>query len=256
MVLARNLNQERRKSDLLLLNVLPESIATELKRNDRVEPLHYESASVMFTDFVGFTRIAEAMNPQRLIAELDACFREFDRIARRHNLEKIKTIGDAYMAVGGVPASNNTHAMDCVLAAIEIRRFMEEMRREKESRGETYWQLRIGINTGPLVAGVIGCEKFAYDVWGDTVNTASRMESSGEAGRINISSSTFEKVRDFFECEYRGKISAKNKGEIAMYFVTAIRSELRRPGSNEPNETFLESYRKLGSSGPGAPPAR
>jgi adenylate cyclase len=247
MVLSRNLNEERRKSDRLLLNILPESIAEELKREDRVEPLHYDSASVLFTDFVGFTRIAEGLTCQDLITELDNCFCQFDRIAKRHHLEKIKTIGDAYMAAGGLPAPNSTHAVDCVMAALEIARCMEEMAQEKARENLPYWQVRIGIHTGHLVAGVIGREKFSYDVWGDTVNTASRMESSGAAGRVNISAETYERVKEFFECEHRGKIPAKNKGEIDMYFVNGLRAELARE-DGEPNEKFFEAYRRAQES--------
>ena len=223
VVLTRNLNQERAKSDSLLLNILPASIAEELKANDSVSPRHYESASVLFTDFVGFTQIAEGMTPDELIAELDVCFSSFDAIARKHKLEKIKTIGDSYMAVGGVPAANRTHAVDSVLAALEIQNFMMELAERKKTLNRPCWQLRLGIHTGPLVAGVIGREKFAYDVWGDTVNTASRLESSGVAGRINISGATHEQVKAFFACEYRGKIPAKHKGEIDMYFVNGMK---------------------------------
>jgi adenylate cyclase len=225
VVLTRNLNQERAKSDSLLLNILPAAVAEELKTNDSVSPRHYEGASVLFTDFVGFTQIAEGMTPEQLIAELDACFSRFDAIARTHKLEKIKTIGDSYMAVGGVPAPNRTHAVDSVLAALEIQRAMIELAAKKSAQNQPCWQLRLGIHTGPLVAGVIGREKFAYDVWGDTVNTASRLESSGVAGRINISGATYELVKDLFVCEYRGKISAKNKGEIDMYFVNAVKND-------------------------------
>ena len=246
MVLARNLNQERKKSDRLLLNILPESIAHELQKNDRVQPLYYDNASVLFTDFVGFTRIAESLTPQELIEELDSCFRQFDLITRKHRLEKIKTIGDAYMAVGGIPQPKATHAIDCVLAALEIESFMRRMQEEKLAEDKPYWQLRIGIHSGQLVAGVIGQEKFAYDVWGDTVNTASRLESSGVAGRINISRATYEQVKDFFVCQYRGSIAAKNKGDIEMYFVVGIRPELARDSDmNIPNERFLELYRQL-----------
>jgi len=223
VVLTKNLNQERAKSDSLLLNILPASVAEELKANDSVSPRHYENASVLFTDFVGFTQIAEGMTPEELIAELDGCFSRFDAIARKHKLEKIKTIGDSYMAVGGVPAANSTHAIDSVRAALEIQRFMTELAEKKKTLNRPCWQLRLGIHTGPLVAGVIGREKFAYDVWGDTVNTASRLESSGVAGRINISGATYEQVKEFFDCEYRGKISAKHKGEIDMYFVNGIK---------------------------------
>ncbi|HEY7544042.1 MAG TPA: adenylate/guanylate cyclase domain-containing protein [Blastocatellia bacterium] len=248
MVLIRDLNLERKKSDRLLLNILPESIAEELKREDRVEPLHYDSASVLFTDFVGFTRIAEGLTCQDLIAELDNCFCQFDRIAKKHGLEKIKTIGDAYMAAGGLPAPSLTHAVDCVLAGLEIARCMEEMAKKKAADSQPYWQVRIGIHTGHLVAGVIGREKFSYDVWGDTVNTASRMESSGAAGRVNISSETYKRVKEFFECEHRGKVSAKNKGEIDMYFVKGIRPEFAR-ADGTPNEEFFERHHRAQESG-------
>lgn len=249
MVLTRNLNQERKKSDRLLLNILPESIAAELKKNDRVPPLHYRSASVVFTDLVGFTGIAERLSPPELIAELDGFFRHVDQIARRHNIEKIKTIGDAYMAAGGIPTPNQTHAVDTVLAALEIHEYMAEMRARKMAAGHAYWELRLGIHSGPLVAGVIGQEKFAYDIWGDTVNTASRMESSGAAGRINISGATYEMIKDFFVCEYRGKVAAKNKGEIDMYFVNGIRPELSRDASAlAPNTRFFELYNHLSVS--------
>jgi len=186
------------------------------------------------------------MAPEELIAELDACFSRFDAIARKHKLEKIKTIGDSYMAVGGVPAPNRTHAVDSVLAALEIRRFMMDLAERKKTQNRPCWQLRLGIHTGPLVAGVIGREKFAYDVWGDTVNTASRLESSGIAGRINISEATYEQVKVFFVCEYRGKISAKHKGEMDMYFVNSVNPELlQNEPPDAPNESFAESYRRL-----------
>ena len=241
-VLAQNLNQERRKSDQLLRNVLPESIALELKRTERVQPVDYESATVLFTDFVGFTQIAESFTPQRVIAELDSCFSKFDEIAKRHRLEKIKTIGDSYMAVGGVPTENQTHAVDCVLAGLEIERMVTDLREKAMAANRPYWQIRVGIHTGELVAGVVGSEKFSYDVWGDTVNTASRCESSGVAGRVNISATTYELVKEFFDCEYRGKVTAKNKGEIEMYFVDRIRAELSvNAEGRQPNHKFWEA---------------
>lgn len=249
-VLSQNLNQERRKSDQLLRNVLPESIALELTQTERVQPIDYEAASVLFTDFVGFTQIAEHFTPQRLIAELDGCFSEFDTIAKKHNLEKIKTIGDSYMAVGGIPKSNQTHAVDCVLAALEIQRLMSDLRDREMAENGTYWQIRLGIHSGDLVAGVVGSQKFSYDVWGDTVNTASRLESSGEPGRINISSITHNLVKDFFDCEFRGRVAAKNKGEIEMYFVNGIQAELSLDRNGiEPNEQFMEKYNALRERG-------
>jgi class 3 adenylate cyclase len=217
--------EEENKSTNLLLNILPREIVGELKKSGNSEPREFESATVLFSDFVGFTQIAESMTARDLVAELDRCFSQFDRICERHNLEKLKTIGDAYMCVGGIPKANDTHALDAVLAALEIKRFMLEVKRLKEIAGEPYWQLRIGIHTGHLVAGVIGENKFAYDVWGDTVNIASRMESSGTPGEINISKATFERIDNLIECEYRGEVAAKNKGVVPMYFARRIRPE-------------------------------
>ncbi len=217
------IEKERAKSDKLLLNILPEETAAELKEKGMATPKHYEMVSVLFTDFVGFTKISENLSPQDIVKELDRYFLAFDRISDRHNMEKIKTIGDAYMSAGGIPVSNNSNPVDAVLAALEIKEYMDKMEAEKEAKGKKFWEVRIGIHTGPVVAGVVGKNKFAYDIWGDAVNTASRMESSGEPGRINISGTTFELVKDHFKCTYRGKISAKNKGEIDMYFVEGRR---------------------------------
>ena len=167
----------------------------------------------------GFTAIAEKMKPEELLTELDHIFSVFDSIVKKHGVEKIKTIGDAYMAVGGIPEVNQTNAVDSVLCALEFQDFMKFLQVKRKMEMKPFFELRLGIHTGSVVAGVIGHEKIAYDVWGDTVNTASRMESSGVVGEINISSSTYELVKDIFVCEYRGKISAKNKGEIDMYLV-------------------------------------
>jgi adenylate cyclase len=235
-LLARNLEGERRKSERLLLNVLPASVAEELKRSDEARPRHYASATVLFTDFVGFTSIAERLTPDELVAELDRCFRAFDEIAARHGLEKIKTIGDSYMAAGGVPRENETHAVDCIRAAIEIVRFMDDLREEKRAAGLACWEARVGIHSGPLVAGVIGREKFAYDVWGDTVNTASRMESSGAPGRINVSASTRALAGDAFAWEPRGLVAAKGKGEVEMFFVAQPASD-RQIANDSPSNT-------------------
>ena len=238
--------KEKLKSERLLLNILPEKIAIELKENGYTEPVHYGSVSVLFTDFEGFTKVSENLSPNELITELDSCFSYFDSLMERYNLEKLKTIGDSYMCAGGIPVVNKTHPVDTVLAALEIRNIMEQVKSLKESIGYPYWELRIGIHTGPLVAGVIGQKKFAYDVWGDTVNTASRMESSGTTGMVNISSATYEKVKDFFEFEYRGKIKAKNKGEIDMYFVTGIKKELSLDGDcKTPSYKFQILYDNL-----------
>lgn len=213
------LADEKQKSEQLLLNILPADVAEELKRSGQVEPVYYESASVLFTDFTGFTHIASRMSPAELIAELDFYFCAFDRIMERHGLEKLKTIGDAYMAAAGVPTPSTTHAVDAARAAWEIREMMEEVVADKQRRGLPHWNVRIGINTGPLMAGVIGRKKFAYDVWGNTVNIASRLESTSQPGRINIAASTYELIKPCFRCEPRGKITAKNAGEIDMYFI-------------------------------------
>jgi adenylate cyclase len=191
-ILSRNLDLERKKSDKLLLSILPEKIAIELKRNDIVVPVKYETVSVLFTDIAGFTRIAEKMNPEELVSELDHIFSVFDSIVKKHNVEKIKTIGDAYMAAGGIPVANKTNAVDTVLCAIEFQEYMKFLQAKKKFEEKPFFELRIGIHTGSVVAGVIGHEKIAYDIWGDTVNTASRMESSGVVGEINISSATHD----------------------------------------------------------------
>jgi adenylate cyclase len=218
-ILTKNLDLERHKSESLLLNILPERIALELKENDIVVPKHYDAVTVLFTDMAGFTKIAEKMEPSELISELDSIFSEFDRITKKYRIEKIKTIGDAYMCVGGLPMENETHAEDAVNCAIEFRDYMNLLRANKEKQNLPFFTLRLGIHTGPVVAGVIGKEKFAYDIWGDTVNTASRMESSGVVGEVNVSHTTYELVKSKFVFEHRGKINAKNKGEIDMYLV-------------------------------------
>ena len=237
------LEQERRRSDSLLLNTLPEKIADELKQTGKVKPVYHESASILFTDFKDFTKLAEQLTPQELVDELDYCFSYFDTVVETHNLEKLKTIGDSYMGVAGIPASTSTHAIDAVLAALQIRAFMEWRRYEKTLKNQPYWEIRIGIHSGPLLAGVIGKKKFTYDVWGDAVNIASRMESASLPGCINISQSTFELVRDFFDCEYRGKIEAKNKGFVDMYFVKGIKPHFALDSLGMlPNDEFQSLY--------------
>jgi class 3 adenylate cyclase/tetratricopeptide (TPR) repeat protein len=213
------IDYERRRSDKLLLNILPEEIAEELKEKGSATPKQYQTVSVLFTDFKGFTMIAEKLTPEELVKELDICFLAFDRIIDKHGLEKIKTIGDAYMCAGGIPVENTTNPIDIVKAGLEIKEYMDNLKAEREAKGEAFWELRIGIHTGSVVAGVVGKNKFAYDIWGDAVNTASRMESSGIPGKVNISGTTYSLVKDKFKCTYRGKVKAKNKGEIDMYIV-------------------------------------
>jgi adenylate cyclase len=213
------IEMEKDRSEKLLLNILPFETANELKEKGSATPKQYELVSVLFTDFKGFTKIAEKLTPQQLIEELNNCFSEFDKIIDKYNLEKIKTIGDAYMCAGGIPVSNKTNPLDIVRAGLEIKAFMERLKVEREQQGKDYWELRIGIHTGPVVAGVVGKNKFAYDIWGDAVNTASRMESSGIPGQVNISGTTYDFIKEQFHCTHRGKVMAKNKGEIDMYIV-------------------------------------
>ena len=210
---------ERNRSEELLLNILPEETAQELKEKGKSDARLMEQVTVLFTDFKGFTQYAERLSPQELVAEINECFCAFDRIMEKYGVEKIKTIGDAYMAAGGLPTSNDTHAEDVVNAAIEIRTFMRNWASLKNAAGREFFETRIGIHTGPVVAGIVGIKKFQYDIWGDTVNIASRMESTAEPGTINISQTTYELVKNKFKCTPRGRIEAKNKGGLEMYFV-------------------------------------
>ncbi len=217
------ITHEKELSDALLLNILPEEVAEELKEKGTAEAKQFDEVTVMFTDFKNFTQISEKLSPKELVHEVHSRFRDFDNIISKYNIEKIKTIGDAYMCAGGLPVTNSTHAIDVVNAAIEIQQYVETNKRDKEAAGELFFEIRIGIHTGPVVAGIVGVKKFAYDIWGDTVNLASRMESSGEVGKVNISETTFNLVKDHFMCTPRGKVQAKNKGEVEMYFVEAAR---------------------------------
>jgi class 3 adenylate cyclase len=209
----------KKLSDELLLNILPYSIAEELKSKGNAESKLIDEVTVLFTDFKGFTELSDQFTPQELVAEINECFSAFDQIMFRHNVEKIKTIGDAYMAAGGLPTSNTTHAEDVIKAALEIQQYMADYKKAREDAGKLFFEIRIGVHSGPVVAGIVGIKKFAYDIWGDTVNTASRMESSGEVGKVNVSESTYTLTQNTFNFTYRGKIAAKGKGEISMYFV-------------------------------------
>lgn len=213
------IESERQKSDELLLNILPFETAQELKETGTSQARHFDSVTMVFTDFKGFTQLSEKLSPTELVAEIDYCFKAFDEIAEKYDIEKIKTIGDSYMAAGGLPIPREGHAVDAIMAALEIRDFMQELKERREKEGKHFFEIRIGIHTGPVVAGIVGIKKFAYDVWGDTVNTASRMESSGEPGKVNISEATYAMVKNQFSFEPRGMIQAKNKGPVNMYFV-------------------------------------
>lgn len=235
----RVIEEEKNKVEKLLLNILPEETAEELKSRGKASARSYRQVTVMFTDFVGFTKIAERVRPSDLVARLDAYFIQFDEIIHKYNLEKIKTIGDSYMAAGGVPIRSKSNPIDTVLAALEIKRYMDELKAQHPEGGDEAWDLRIGINTGEVIAGVIGTKRFAYDIWGNTVNTANRMQITSDPGMVNISGTTFDLVEPYFECTYRGKVAAKNKGEIDMYYVHRIKPELSVDGLGlEPNEKF------------------
>jgi len=209
---------EKERSDSLLLNILPAETAQELKDHGKVKAKRYEQVTVLFTDFVGFTSYSQDLEPEELVASVDHYFSKFDQIVERHGLEKIKTIGDAYMCAGGIPEPDDSHIVKIIEVAFEFIGFLNDSKSGmKESI--TPFDVRIGLNTGPVVAGVVGTKKFAYDIWGDTVNVASRMESNSEPGRINVSEYTYELIKDKFDCEYRGEIKVKNHGKMKMYFV-------------------------------------
>ncbi len=229
------------RSDELLKNILPAATAEELKKTGKAKARQFESVTVLFTDFKSFTQIAEQLEPEMLVEQLHYCFSAFDRIVKKHGVEKIKTIGDAYMCVGGLPEPNKTHARDVVAAALDILDFMHAFNAECSAKGLPIFQTRLGIHTGSVVSGIVGQEKFAYDIWGDTVNLASRMESSGEIGKINISAATYAQVKEQFACTYRGKVGAKNKGELDMYFVDRKREEIfSREAADKKKQTFTE----------------
>jgi adenylate cyclase len=214
----KTIEAERQRSDELLLNILPPSIADELKRDGKAQARQYKEVTVLFTDFKNFTSISERLTPEQLVQELDYCFKAFDFIIGQYNIEKIKTIGDAYMCASGL-SQNGGSPGKMVRAALEMQEFLDDYKKDREALQLPYFEARIGIHTGPVVAGVVGSKKFAYDIWGDTVNVAARMEQNCEAGKVNISESTYLIVKYDYDCFYRGRLSAKNKGEVEMYYV-------------------------------------
>ncbi len=230
-LLQRNrIGKEKKRSDELLLNILPSEVAEELKANGEAKAREFEQVTILFTDFKGFTSISEKLSASALVEELNTCFKAFDRIITARGIEKIKTIGDAYMAAGGLPVPGQCSAADVVLAALEMQEFMTGRKAERDALGLPAFEMRVGIHTGPVVAGIVGVKKFAYDIWGDTVNIASRMESSGEVGQVNISEATYALVKDAstslgtpaFGFTPRGKVSAKGKGELEMFYTSRI----------------------------------
>jgi class 3 adenylate cyclase len=212
------IEKEKDRSESLLLNILPEETARELKESGTVKANKFESVTVLFTDFKAFTAYSEQINPEELVKRLGYYFTAFDDIIEKYGLEKIKTIGDSYMCAGGLPFPIKDHAIKMVQAGFEILQFVEDVKLSETDQGLSF-DVRIGINTGPVVAGVVGSKKFSYDIWGDTVNVASRMETMSEAGKINISQNTYELIKNEFNCQYRGEIAVKNRGKMKMYFV-------------------------------------
>jgi class 3 adenylate cyclase len=230
---------EKHRAETLLLNILPARAAKELHEKGSVDPRYFEDATIMFTDFVGFTLSTEKLAAEDLVHQLHDYFTAFDRISRRYGIEKLKTIGDSYMCISGMPVRNPAHPVDVVMAAFEMLHAVQQ-RKMANSGG---WGVRIGIHTGPVVAGVVGIEKFAFDIWGDSVNFSSRMESSGAPNRINVSERTWTRVKDFFDCEHRGRISTKDKRDVDMYFVKGILPSLLDSSDVMPPPLFTRRYR-------------
>lgn len=228
---------EKEKTEAILGNLLPKDTANEIMAKGKAAKVKYNFVTVLFSDIQGFTQIAEEMNPEILIDELDKFFFHFDSVVEKYRIEKIKTIGDAYMCAGGIPDKNRTNPVEVILAALEMQEYMQRLKESSLLQGMKYWDIRIGIHTGTVIAGVVGQKKLSYDIWGDTVNIASRMESSGEAGKVNISGTTYEFVKEFFVCQHRGKMPVKYKGELDMYFVKGILPELC-DNKGVPNERF------------------
>ncbi len=237
---------EQNKSEKLLLNILPFEIAKQLKSKGKAGARQYKMVSVLFADFKGFSRITKDMEPKDLVTILDTYFAKFDEIIGRHYLEKIKTIGDAYMCAGGLPLRNKSNPFDAVLTALEIQNYMNQLNDSKVVNNLSIWELRIGVHTGPVIAGVVGRKKFAYDIWGETVNVASRMEQAGHVGMVNVSGVTYKYIKDYFRCDYRGKIEAKNIGKIDMYFVDRLKPEYSADNLGlVPNEAFINYINRL-----------
>lgn len=223
----RLIEEERQRSDELLRNILPAPIAAELKEKGKATARRYEQATILFADFRDFTKVAERLTPEQLVAEIDCIFKGFDYIIGQYDdIEKIKTIGDAYMCASGLD-QRKRFPLNIVRAALEMQEFLLELAEARKRKGLPWFEARIGLHTGPVVAGVVGVRKFAYDIWGDTVNIAARMESASESGKVNISETTYRLVKYSFECRYRGKVEVKNKGQLDMYYV--IREKTRAP---------------------------
>lgn len=238
--------EERKKTERLLEGILPHHIVSQLKNEGQARPRNYKLATIMFTDFQGFTKACKNLEPEQIVKYLDGFFRVFDDIVVEHFIEKIKTIGDAYMCVGGIPLRNRSNPYDVVLAALRVQHFMNNLDIFDPNKELPRWKIRLGIHTGELTAGVVGKIKFAYDVWGDAVNVASRIESNSEAGFVNISGKTYEIIKDFFVCQYRGEIEMKNRGQMPMYYVNRIKEEFSEDDLGIfPNEKFKKFLHNL-----------
>lgn len=229
---------EKEKTEALLANILPGNTADEIIASGKATKMKYNFVTVLFSDIQGFTKIAEEVNPELLIDELDEFFFHFDSVVEKYGIEKIKTIGDAYMCAGGIPDRSRTNPVEVVLAALEMMEYIRTIKENPDTEGMKNWNIRIGIHTGTVIAGVVGHKKLSYDIWGDTVNTASRMESSCDGGKINISGTTHEFVREFFACSFRGKMPVKYKGDVEMYYVDGIVEELSDI-DGKPNRRFF-----------------
>lgn len=219
----KHLAAEKEKSDRLLLNILPAKVAEELKNKGRVAAEHHQDVCVLFADFTDFTSVAQKFSANELVDELNTCFSQFDEITVSHGVEKLKTIGDGYLCVAGLPEFRESAPLDLLSVAMEIRQYVEGRKARFQDQGRPYWNVRIGLHAGPLVAGVVGVRKFAFDVWGDTVNIASRLETASEPGKINVSKEFYDRVKNQVEVEPRGKLAIKGKGEIEMYFVRSLK---------------------------------
>lgn len=213
---SRLLENETRKTERLLYNILPEKVARELIETGQSTPARHDMVSVLFTDFKDFSRISATISAEKLVNELNDLFAGFDSIIKKHGLEKIKTIGDSYMAVCGLPQSDGKHAHKSIKAAKEMLEFIKNRNAERDVE----WNMRIGIHSGPVVAGVVGNYKFSYDLWGHTVNLASRMEGAGRINHINISEDTFTLIQDQYNCQFRGEVPIKGDEVVKMYFVS------------------------------------
>lgn len=245
----RQLELTQEETQKILYNVLPTPVADNLMAYGRVRPERFDDATIMFSDFTNFSKSTESMHPHRLIETLENYFDYFDRITEKYGLEKIKTIGDSYMFAGGLPEPTSTHAIDTALAALDIRRYMNRLKEELDPELHSYWPIRLGMSTGPVIAGIIGEKRIAYDVWGNTVNLASRMETYGSEGAINLSESTYLRIKDLFECEAREARKVKGFGTVKMYFLQRIKPEFASDSKGvRPNEKFYEYYEMLKES--------